>query len=106
MGREMAELTTVLNILSTFALIGALVFTGLQVGTANRVRAEQAALSIIHAIQTDEWARTLNILTRIPPGATAAQIDALGLEIKESIEQYGMRLETIGYMGFRGFVSI
>jgi hypothetical protein len=102
----MAELTTALNILSTFALIGALAFTGLQVRTANRVRAEQAALSIIHAIQTDEWARNLNMLSRIPPGATADQIDALGPEIKEALELYGMRLETIGYMVFRGFVSL
>jgi hypothetical protein len=102
----MAELTTALNILSTFALIAALAFTGLQVRTANRVRAEQAALSIVHAIQTDEWARNLNILTRIPPGVTAAQIDTLGPEIKEAVEQYGMRLETIGYMVFRGFVSL
>ncbi len=77
----MVELTTILNIISTIALIGALAFTGLQVRTANRVRAEQAALSIIHAIQTDEWAHNLNSLIRIPSGATAAQIDALGPEI-------------------------
>jgi hypothetical protein len=102
----MAELTAALNILSTFALIGALAFTGLQVRTANRVRVEQATLSIIHAIQTEEWARTLGVLTQIPPDATADQIDALGPVIKGSLEQYGMRLETIAYMVFRGFVSV
>jgi hypothetical protein len=103
---DMVELTATLNIISALALIGALAFTGLQVRTANRVRAEQAALSLIHALQTDEWARTLNILTSIPAGVTAAQIDALGPEIKASLEQYGMRLETIGYMVFRGFVGV
>ncbi|HEY5048925.1 MAG TPA: hypothetical protein VII49_13000 [Rhizomicrobium sp.] len=102
----MAELTTVLNIISTFALIGALAFTGLQVRTANRVRAEQAALAIIHAIQSEAWARTLSILSSIPSGASAAQIDAQGPDVTRAIEEYGLRLETVGYMVFRGFIGI
>lgn len=102
----MTTLTTVLNFLSAFALIGALIFTGLQVRTANRVRAEQAALALIHTIQTDEWALNVNILTRLPSGVTAEQIDALGRDVTKAIEEYGIRAEPIGYMVFRGFVSI
>jgi hypothetical protein len=102
----MTEMTTFFDFLSSFALIGALIFTGLQVRTANRVRAEQAALSIIHAVQTEEWTRTVNILTKIPSGLTAVQIDALGPEFTKALEDYGIREETFGYMVFRGFVSV
>ena len=43
------DLASALNLVSTITLIGALIFTGLQVRTANRARREQAAVT---AIQT------------------------------------------------------
>jgi hypothetical protein len=105
---NMAELTAALNVLSTFALIGALAFTGLQVRAANRVRAEQAALSITHHSRHPDRRMGTHSEYADPdsPDASADQIDALGVVIKEAVEQYGMRFETIGYMVFRGFVSV
>lgn len=102
----MVGLSTLLNAASTLALIGALVFTGIQVRTTNRIRAEQNALAVIHAIQTAEWTRTLIILNRIPAGMNAAQIEALGSDVVQAIEEYGVRLETVGYMVFRGFIAM
>jgi hypothetical protein len=37
------DLATALNLISTLTLIGALIFTGLQVREANRARRDQAA---------------------------------------------------------------
>ncbi len=48
----MSDMTTILNVVSTFTLIGALVFTGLQVRTANRARAERATLAIIEVARS------------------------------------------------------
>lgn|GEM_PF-6775244 len=45
------EISTLLNIFSTVALVGALVFAGLQVRSANRTRSEQAAITIINTAQ-------------------------------------------------------
>ena len=102
----MIELTTALNVTSTLALIGALAFAGLQVRTANRFRAEQAALSIIHTIQSEGWTQSIGVITSIPAGVTAAQIEALGPEVGHAIAEYGIRIETVGYMVFRGIVAI
>lgn len=99
-------LTAILNICSTLTLVVALVFAALQVRAAQRTRAEQAALAIINTVQTETWAHTLNTLLKIPSGATAEQIDRMGPETERAIEHYGLRLETVGYMVFRGFISL
>ncbi len=49
------DFASALSLVSTVTLIGALVFTGLQVRAANRARREQAAVT---AIQTTALAKT------------------------------------------------
>ena len=102
----MPDLAAALNIVSTLALIGALVFAGLQVRTANRGRAEQAALAFINGIQSEGWTHALSLVLRVPAGLTAEEIDALGPEVGNAIEEYGVRIETVGYMVFRGIVAL
>src|SRR5947209_18265373 len=100
------DTATVLSALSSFAVVGALIFAALQVGVANRSRAEHAAISIVEAAQSEAWTLGLNQLYRIPHGATAEQIDALGHDVTLAIEQVGIRVETIGYMVWRGIVDL
>ena len=49
------DFANLLNLVSTITLIGALVFTGLQVRAANRARREQMAVTVI---ETAALART------------------------------------------------
>jgi hypothetical protein len=102
----MSHLADVLNIASTLTLIGALVFAGLQVRVANRMRAEQAALAIVEAIQSEGWSHSLSVVIHLPDNVTAEQIDALGPQCTQAIEDYGVRIETVGYMVFRGIIAI
>jgi len=102
----MLDLAAALNIVSTLSLIGALIFAGLQVRTANRVRAEQAALAMIQSIQSEGWTHALSLMLRVPVGVTVEQIDALGPDVARAIEDYGVRIETVGYMVFRGIVAL
>ena len=95
-----------LNAISSFAVVGALIFTALQVRVASRTRAEHAAITIVEAAQSEGWANGLRQLHRIPSSASAEQIDALGAEVTDAIEQVGIRVETIGYMVWRGIVDI
>lgn len=100
------DTATILSAVSSFAVVGALIFAAMQVRVANRARAEHAAISIVEAAQSDAWTRGLNQLYRIPANATAEQIDALGPEVTDAIEQVGIRVETIGYLVWRGIVDI
>lgn len=93
------DLADALNLISAVTLIGALVFTGLQVRVANRTRREQAAVTVIQTTALSEnSARIMELLVQIPQNASAVAIDDLDAEAKRQILQFGLRLEITGYM--------
>ena len=95
------DFANLLNLVSTLTLIGALVFTGLQVRAANRARREQAAVTVIEtAALSENSARFLELLSEIPDGASAAVIENLDPETRRQIFLFGLRVEIIGYMVF------
>ena len=55
------DLGTILNLISTLTLIGALVFTGLQLRASNRSRREQAAITVIQSAQSEAWTQASDV---------------------------------------------
>jgi hypothetical protein len=101
------DLASLLNLVSTVTLIGALIFTGLQVRAANRARREQAAVTVIQtAALSENSARILELLGEIPENASAAEIDRLDADRRRQILEFGLRLEIIGYMVSHGMVDL
>ena len=101
------DFTSALNVISTVTLIGALVFTGLQVRAANRARREQAAVTAIQTTALSEnSARIMELLGQIPEGASASVIENLDAETRLQILQFGLRLEITGYMVSHGMVDL
>src|SRR6266566_5258493 len=101
------DFASALNLVSTITVIGALVFTGLQVRAANRARREQAAVTAIQTTALSEnSARILELLGEVPENASATAIDDLDAEAKRQIFQFGLRLEVTGYMVSHGMVDL
>lgn len=100
------DFANILNLVSTVTLIGALVFTGLQVREANRTRRDQAAVTVIQTALSENSARALALLSEIPENAPASAIDKLDSETKRVVLEFGLRLEVIGYMVFRRLVDV
>ena len=101
------DFANALNLVSTITLIGALVFTGLQVRAANRARREQAAVTVIQTAALGEnSARFLELLSEIPEGASATAIDHLEADTRRQIFLFGLRVEIIGYMVFHRLVDV
>src|SRR5438067_6566313 len=101
------DFASALNLVSTITVIGALVFTGLQVRAANRARREQAAVTAIQtAALSENSARILELFGEIPENASAAEIDNLNAEARCQILEFGLRLEIIGYMVSHGMVDL
>ncbi len=100
------DLASALNLVSTVTLIGALVFTGLQVRAANRARRDQAAVTVIQTALSENSARILELFGEIPESAPTAVIDNLDAETKREIIQFGRRLEVMGYMVFHRLVDL
>ena len=101
------DFANTLSLVSTVTLIGALVFTGMQVRAANQARREQAAVTAIQtAALSENSARILELLGQIPEAASAAEIDNLDAEAKRQILEFGLRIEVTGYMVFHGMVDL
>src|SRR6266851_2438903 len=101
------DFTSALNLVSAVTLIGALVFTGLQVRAANRARREQMAVTVIEtAALSENSARFLELLSEIPDRASATVIENLDADTRRQIFLFGLRVEIIGYMVFHGLVDV
>ena len=68
------DLASVINLVSTVAIVGALVFTALQVRAASNARRDQGALVIIQTTQNSEWTQALNLVSTLPENATAESV--------------------------------
>jgi hypothetical protein len=101
------DFANILNLISTLTLIGAFIFTGLQVRAANRARREQAAVTVIEtAALSENSARFLELLSEIPKNASAEAINDLDAETRRQIFLFGLRVEVIGYMVNHGLVDV
>ncbi|MDQ2867102.1 MAG: hypothetical protein M3R59_01620 [Verrucomicrobiota bacterium] len=100
------DLGSVLNLISTVAIVGALVFTALQVRGANQTRRDQAAIVIIQTTQDASWTQSLNLVSSLPENATMEQIRQQGDAMERALFELGIRLEPVGYMIFCRIITL
>ena len=100
------DLATILNLVSTVAIVGALIFTALQVRQGNRSQRDQAAFEMMKTILRDTLTESLDLLGGLPANAQLADIEKLGAATKRALLEFGVGLESIGYMAFRRMVPL
>lgn len=100
------DLGSVLNLVSTVAIVGALVFTALQVRAANNARRDQAAVVIIQTTQDSNWTAALSLVCSLPENATAEYVREKGEAMERALFELSIRLEPIGYMIFCGITTL
>ena len=100
------DLNAWLSLISTSAIVVALIFAGVQLREANRTRREQAAMACIQSAQDDSWIRAVDAVVRLPAGIGAEQVDAAGEWAATALSAFGVRLESIAYMVYVRMVSL
>jgi hypothetical protein len=100
------DLSSMLNLISTVAIVAALIFTALQVRQANVKRSDQAAVTLIQTLQSERWTRALDLIGKLPENAQLSDIEQMGPEMGDALFDLAVRLETIGYMVFRRIVKL
>jgi hypothetical protein len=100
------DLASLLNLVSTAAIVGALVFTALQVRAASNARRDQAAIVIIQTTQNPTWTQALNLVSTLPENATAQQIREKGDAMDRALFELSIRLEPVGYMIFSRIITL
>lgn len=100
------DLASVLNLVSTAAIVGALVFTALQVRAANHARRDQAAVVLIQTTQNSTWTTVLRLVSTLPENATPEYIREQGEAMERALFELSIRLEPIGYMIFCRIITL
>jgi len=100
------DLAAWLNLISTVAIVGALIFTAVQVRQGNIKRRDTAAVTLIETVQSEGWTRMLDLIGKLPDAAPASDVEVAGPEVQRAIIEFGVRLETVGYMVFRRNVDL
>ena len=96
----------ILNLVSAFTLIGALVFTALQVRQANQSRRDQAAITVLQTALSQNSVLMLEMFATIPENAPAETINNFDQEQQRAILEFGLRLEVMGFMVYRNLVDL
>jgi hypothetical protein len=99
------DLAITLNLISTLTLIGALVFTGLQLRASNRARRDQAAIAVIQSAQSETWTQASDIIHKSRPSAEG-KAENMDPKLELALFTVGIRLEAIGYMVFERLVDL
>jgi hypothetical protein len=100
------DLSSILNLVSTLAVVGALIFTALQVRAANNSRRDQAAVALIATTQNSSWTAALKLLFTLPENATAEYVHQQGAAIESALFELSIRLEPVGYMVCYRIISL
>lgn len=100
------DFASILNLVSTVTLIGALVFTAMQVRQANQSRRDQAAITMLQTALSQNSALMLEMFAEIPENAPTETINDLDPERRRAILEFGLRLEVMGFMVARNLVAL
>ena len=92
-----------LGLISTFAIVIALVFAGVQVRQANHARRDQAGVALLQSAQGDSWTHSMDTVSRIPVGLEPSHLSESDTA---ALVDFAVRLESIGYMVFSRLVSL
>ena len=84
------DLSSTLNLISTVAIVGALIFTALQVRQANLKRGDQAAITLVQTTQSERWTDALNQIDKLPENAQLSDIEQMGPEMERCLMDFGV----------------
>jgi hypothetical protein len=76
------DLASVLNLISTIAIVAALIFTALQVRQGNVKRRDQVAITLIQTAQSTGWTRALDLIGKLPGNTQPSDIERAGAEVE------------------------
>lgn len=100
------DLLDILNVVSTFGVIGGLVFAGWQVRLLQIERSREAALQLIQNFQSPEFVEGLWLITDLPEGLSKAEVEARLGDRTPRMLTVMFALEHVGILVAHGEISI
>ncbi len=85
-----------LNSVSALALVGGLVFTGLQIRAAQKQRWREAMLQLLQSLRTPEFVTGITLIGNLPDGLHEEELDTYLGEKINSVRFVLFSLESVG----------
>jgi hypothetical protein len=100
------DVNTLLGLVSTFAIVVGLVFTGVQLRQLNKQRVREYALQMLHSFQTLEFQNAAKIVFELPEGLSKKEIEErLGDKLTTVLAMLGT-FESLGILICRREIDI
>lgn len=100
------QLSEVLALISTAAVVCGVAFAGFELRMARRQRAREAELLLARSFQTPEFMRALDLVVELPEDLTKAKLEALGPAAMASVGLWLGSMESIGVLVHKGELGI
>lgn len=94
----MANVSSVLEIVSTLAIVGSLVFAGVQVNLARKQRQRETAIQLMQSFRTPEIVCGITTLIELPPGLSKAELQARYGDKMDNILLLLLSIESVGIL--------
>src|ERR1700722_18182723 len=99
-------ITNIANIALTLSLIVALIFGIAQVNIAKRDRRERLTLEVMRQFQTREFVELINFISTNKMPATWDELQALPINERLMVIQFGQQMESLGMIVAEGLINI
>jgi hypothetical protein len=63
-------------------------------------------VALLQSAQGDTWTRAMHAVAQLPAAVSAEEVDTLGGGASTALVEFGVRLESVGYMVYSRLVSL
>jgi hypothetical protein len=92
------DLGTLLNLITTLAVVAGLVFAGLQIRDAERARAAEQRLVLVRSFESPDFMRAMKLIMDLPDGLSMAEVDARSGDGGFTVYYWLGAMETMGIL--------
>ncbi len=100
------ELTSILQIITTTAIVAGGIFAGVQLRIINKQRKRDSAIQLVHSFQTPEFLEAVDIVFNLPEGLSKKEVEErLAGKMGPVLMMFGT-FESLGILIYRGELEI
>lgn len=100
------ELSVILSLITTFAIICSVIFAGLQIRVMQKQRSREAELLLARSFQTTEFMKAFGIILNLPEGLSKKEIENLLGENISLVLLWLGTWESLGILVFRNEIRL
>ncbi len=100
------ELSVVLDLISTAAIVGGLVFAGLELRASRRQRSHEAQILLLRSFDSPEFTQAMKAVMALPEGISKVEMEARSGHVQDLVWYWSGMMESIGILVFNRDIAL